>query len=104
MWIQKSGSGGTLYPFTRSYQFFDVHFLLLSIVLISPVAKSSLNLMEGRSEVGFCIFAQARQYSTTREADLVVIGSGPGGYVGAIKAVHSHLSAPFSLSAAKLSF
>jgi len=29
---------------------------------------------------------QARQYSTTREADLVVIGSGPGGYVGAIKA------------------
>ncbi|XP_075970699.1 dihydrolipoyl dehydrogenase [Anticarsia gemmatalis] len=28
----------------------------------------------------------ARQYSTTHEADLVVIGSGPGGYVAAIKA------------------
>ena len=34
---------------------------------------------------------QARQYSTTHEADLVVIGSGPGGYVGAIKAVLSFL-------------
>ncbi len=34
----------------------------------------------------------------------MVIGSGPGGYVGAIKAVYSHLSATFSLSAAKLSF
>lgn len=28
----------------------------------------------------------ARQYSTTHDADLVVIGSGPGGYVAAIKA------------------
>jgi dihydrolipoamide dehydrogenase len=27
-----------------------------------------------------------RHYSTTHEADLVVIGSGPGGYVAAIKA------------------
>lgn len=29
---------------------------------------------------------QGRQYSTTHDADLVVIGSGPGGYVAAIKA------------------
>lgn len=28
----------------------------------------------------------ARFYSTTHNADLVVIGSGPGGYVAAIKA------------------
>lgn len=27
-----------------------------------------------------------RPYSTTHDADLVVIGSGPGGYVAAIKA------------------
>lgn len=27
-----------------------------------------------------------RHYATTHEADLVVIGSGPGGYVAAIKA------------------
>lgn len=34
-----------------------------------------------------CVMAvQGRHYSTTHEADLVVIGSGPGGYVGAIKA------------------
>jgi dihydrolipoamide dehydrogenase len=31
-------------------------------------------------------YAPSRAYSTTHEADLVVIGSGPGGYVAAIKA------------------
>jgi hypothetical protein len=92
------------FSYTRRYWILTVHFLLLSVSLISPVANPSLNLTEEDLKLGFCIFAQARQYSTTREADLVVIGSGPGGYVGAIKAVHSHLSATFSLSAAKLSF
>jgi len=34
-----------------------------------------------------CLFAlQTRGYATSHDADLVVIGSGPGGYVGAIKA------------------
>jgi len=34
-----------------------------------------------------CLFAlQSRGYAAQHEADLVVIGSGPGGYVGAIKA------------------
>ena len=31
------------------------------------------------------LFFQSRGYATEHEADLVVIGSGPGGYVGAIK-------------------
>lgn len=32
------------------------------------------------------VSGQYAQYSTTHEADLVVIGSGPGGYVASIKA------------------
>ena len=35
----------------------------------------------GNAEIGFF-----RCYATDHSADLVVIGSGPGGYVGAIKA------------------
>lgn len=34
------------------------------------------------------IAAQQRRYSSTLEADLVVIGGGPGGYVASIKAAH----------------
>lgn len=39
-----------------------------------------------RSKISHCLYLTSKNYSTTHEADLVVIGSGPGGYVAAIKA------------------
>ncbi|KAF2882604.1 hypothetical protein ILUMI_23572 [Ignelater luminosus] len=39
-----------------------------------------------RCNTGFLSALQQRRYSTTHDADIVVIGSGPGGYVASIKA------------------
>lgn len=39
-----------------------------------------------RNNFGLLAALAQRGYSTQHEADLVVIGSGPGGYVAAIKA------------------
>jgi len=39
-----------------------------------------------RSQSAILGALNGRYYSTTHDADLVVIGSGPGGYVAAIKA------------------
>lgn len=36
-----------------------------------------------------------RKYSTTHDADIVVIGSGPGGYVASIKAAQLGLKVSF---------
>ena len=39
-----------------------------------------------QNEILFCNFySQRRHFATHNDVDLVVIGSGPGGYVGAIK-------------------
>lgn len=39
-----------------------------------------------RCNSSFLSALQQRRYSTTQDADIVVIGSGPGGYVASIKA------------------
>jgi FAD binding domain len=61
-----------------------------NITLINNYYESK-NFLPFLFKAGICnqraIFnVLGRHYSTTHEADLVVIGSGPGGYVAAIKA------------------
>lgn len=60
-----------------------------------------------RSNFGLLGVLSGRGYSTNHEADLVVIGSGPGGYVAAIKAAQLGLkviwrSFPFVITLCKL--
>ena len=45
-----------------------------------------------------------RHYSSEGEADLVVIGSGPGGYVAAIKAAQLGLKVCYSESRSVMGF
>jgi len=52
--------------------------LVSSVRLLSRPAVGKQNLA--------AVLIQSRGYATEHDADLVVIGSGPGGYVGAIKA------------------
>ncbi|CAO1436761.1 unnamed protein product [Diamesa tonsa] len=51
--------------------------------LISVVSKTNLNVVKSHVSLGSVC---ARNYATTHDADLVVIGAGPGGYVASIKA------------------
>ncbi|CAO1420308.1 unnamed protein product [Diamesa hyperborea] len=51
--------------------------------LISVVSKTNLNVVKSHASLGSVC---ARNYATTHDADLVVIGAGPGGYVASIKA------------------
>lgn len=46
---------------------------MLNIIQYDPLQKK-------------CLFGGVRCFSATHDADLVVIGTGPGGYVAAIKA------------------
>ncbi|KAK6177135.1 hypothetical protein SNE40_015300 [Patella caerulea] len=58
-------------------------------MLSSAVSKLSNTLRGGSHQAGRCLTAlngSVRDYSSGAENDLVVIGSGPGGYVAAIKA------------------
>ncbi|XP_046356838.2 dihydrolipoyl dehydrogenase, mitochondrial-like [Haliotis rufescens] len=57
-------------------------------MLASSVSRFSLLLRGGNpSTTGRCLGAViSRNYSTGEELDLVVVGSGPGGYVAAVKA------------------
>ena len=50
--------------------------------------SKSINIVNKTNGLSFfyCVLNNTRAYSTTHDADLVVIGSGPGGYVAAIKA------------------
>lgn len=50
------------------------------------VASSVKTTCLKRYQTGILSTLQQRRYSTTHDADIVVIGSGPGGYVAAIKA------------------
>lgn len=49
-----------------------------------------------RSNFGLLASLGNRAYSTQHEADLVVIGSGPGGYVTAIKAAQLGFKVSFN--------
>ncbi|CAO1438502.1 unnamed protein product [Diamesa serratosioi] len=51
--------------------------------LISVVSKTNLNVVKNQVSLGS---VYSRNYASTHDADLVVIGAGPGGYVASIKA------------------
>ena len=52
----------------------------------SSLLKSARLLTQKNGLSPLVASIQARNYATHEDVDLVVIGSGPGGYVGAIKA------------------
>ncbi|ESO88886.1 hypothetical protein LOTGIDRAFT_219043 [Lottia gigantea] len=56
-------------------------------MLSSSIPRLSLSIQNGCHQAGKCFSAfMSRKYSSEADNDLVVIGSGPGGYVAAIKA------------------
>lgn len=67
---------------------------MLSVVYILG-AQASLGF---NSNFGLLGSLSGRGYSTNHEADLVVIGSGPGGYVAAIKAAQLGLKVSRNLA------
>lgn len=55
-------------------------------MLIFMFLNNRFNILFFILQKGGPIRNATRNYATTHDADLVVIGSGPGGYVAAIKA------------------
>lgn len=55
-------------------------------VLCRITSSAKLNTLQRCPQAILSMCAQRRSYSNGQEADIVVIGSGPGGYVAAIKA------------------
>ncbi|XP_052121924.1 dihydrolipoyl dehydrogenase, mitochondrial [Frankliniella occidentalis] len=55
-------------------------------VLCRITSSAKLNTLQRCPQVVLSLCSQRRSYSSGQEADIVVIGSGPGGYVAAIKA------------------
>lgn len=69
------------------------HAIFFLIIILSIILLQASNSL--RQQLGVISALGARNYSATHESDIVVIGSGPGGYVAAIKASQLGLKVNF---------
>lgn len=77
---------GHFWDVLENCQIFEINRLKMQSNLWNLVAASVKPHVYKRCNTAILTSLQHRLYSSTQDADLVVIGSGPGGYVAAIKA------------------
>lgn len=82
--------------FSLSYSIFNSIVIKISNFTTSMYQLHSPLRLNGNHRPHIQLLSSGRRYSTQQEADLVVIGSGPGGYVAAIKAAQLGMTVNFT--------